>query len=333
MEKSKAAFRHSIIRYKEGEDYRFFSNSSKGDLFFVDSTGQFTSSFAAVAPDSIGGMVFRYNRVSIPFTRDGELLYLRMPHFLHTLKIPEFVHDSIEIKALGNYIFENILEVYDKSLYYYGEINHPNYIKEEVVSRVNLETGESERIFYHKGTSTVAKVSSDGEKIYLSHKYKPIVHFFGLGSNVIDSVILSPSKNRLYNKIEFKKEYFSLSDRERVKYREDIVLDYQIIEGYHFQLFGIFRDDPEGNYFKHLLTVNKDGRIAEKVLPPDFLNFDRHGNVYSLYKNSRKTYLVTTPVLDLVGWQYPPQELRVFLLSNPSFATMRILKIMLFFMK
>jgi hypothetical protein len=270
----------------------------------MDGQGQIDFLFSAVPADSMGNMVFRYDPVSNPILYRGELLYLRMPYYLHKIKNKTYKHDSTSYINIGKYIFDDIITLNGVNLFFHGHKNLPQKVIEEVVSNINLETGKSEMIFTFVGPTTVSNVTSDGKNIFVAHKYTSKIDVYSLNNGKYDSIYLEPSKLRKYKSIEYKKEYLSLPLKEKVAYREDRFLDYKVIQGFHFQLIGYF--DRDGNqddgFYKHLITVNKDGEIKEKALPPNFLNFDNFGNVYSLKKEDGKTYLITTPVLDLMDW-------------------------------
>jgi hypothetical protein len=302
--KAKPVYRHSLVRFYQNNNFKLFSNGQNGDFFFIDSLGQLDFNYTAVPPDSVGNMVFRNNPVSDPYLHEGELLYLRMPFYLHKISKKNYHSDSASFQSIGGYLLHNIIALVGPNLFFYGHKNLPNLNKEAVVSKINLDTGESEVIFSFIGPTTVSKVTSDGKRIYVAHKYKSKLDRYDLTTGKMDSIVLEPSKLRNYNKIEFKKEYLSQSKKEQVRYREDVILDYKVIEGHHFQLIGLYREDhnPEEGFLKHLITVNKDGKLVEKLLPPNFLNFDDYGNIYSLFKENEKTYLVTTPIQELLDW-------------------------------
>lgn len=299
---AKHEFRHRPVRVFRTNQFLVFSNGSVGDFFVGDSVGRFISNYETVPKIKNGFSTVRSHLVSNPILSEHWLNYLRAPDSLIQINL---VSGEFKKKSLGlssEFSFDSFLLKSSNQLIFSEKRSITKGERIEKIVSLDLNSNQYLTLIENKGQSKLEFETSSGDGIYITLKNEPIILKIDLENGKFDTISIPRSKHLKYKEIDFKKEYLSLNAKEQSQFREDILIDMVVVNGYFLQLWAIFGDFGEDLTYKQLLLVSDGERIKEKIVEPNFLNFDKKGNSYQLVQSKGKSMLITHPVLELVDW-------------------------------
>lgn len=287
------------VNYQSVQDVDFFHILGRGELIFSKGKGNFDI-LSMMKPDTLGGSVIRRNFYSRPDFTNAGLYYLRSPNEFVKLSWEDVKSESVFFQNNGFSSHSKVFQQDENSFY---SISRNSSTDEWCVCKLSLEDKKLEPLIV-MDMSDITHFDMNGQDMYLLPKNLPEFYRLSLDNNSLDTFKIEGQRVRDFSlKEEKPRDYFSLSMRDRIKYVGDSNIDFQFIDGFIIQILKIYRDSGSNEFEKNLLIVYKNGKIVEKIVPAGVLNLDQNGNVHFLKEVNDLTYIITTPVLDLVGWQ------------------------------
>ncbi|MEP2349506.1 MAG: hypothetical protein ABJ333_00570 [Algoriphagus sp.] len=285
------------IKVTESGDFLSFQVSGSKDVIVIDVKSRRVEKMYPNPPDSIGGMVYRYDPVSFVFIKKSEFFYLKNENQL--IQIGDLLSEEkpylIEGEKLSNP--GKIIHLSDEELlsYWRGSSSKQSPSSGGVFF-TDLNKNSTKCIIPDTIIGSVADLVAVNEKIYILEKYKPVIRVFDFTGKDLYTIELPKSEYLKYQKLERPTGFLKLTAEEKVASLEDYCLDITQQGDTTAFLHHTYSVEDKSLKENYVLSLFADGKLQEKILDFKPMNFSVDGGVYFFNETDSGQYLLKKPL-------------------------------------
>lgn len=270
-----------------------FQLTGSKDFIIVDKkSGNFKKLYPN-PPDSIGGMVYRYNPVSFVFANSSGFSYLKNENQLIHIEELGDLENPVLLKGEVLSNPSKILYISNKSMisFWYGSSLKGNSSKGGLFF-TDLERNSTNRIISDDEFESIADLVVEDNKIIILEKYRPVIRVFDFTGKELQTIDLPKSNYLKYQKLVRPTGFQNLTSEEKVTFLEDYCLDLTQKGDTTAYLHQIKSTKNNSLVDRYLLTLFSKGTLQEKLLEFTPLNFSSNGDVYLINKTDSGQFLI-----------------------------------------